>query len=117
MKFDTLHCLLCLCFLALSVEVADSFAAQGLSTQRSTVHELEARRNPFRRIRNLFRKPKVTANFPVDGKKVNLSAEKTEALSQKYQDIDDVGEKAYQVLMDLELVDTKWKSFDQIKKA
>lgn len=117
MKFDTLHCLLCLFFGALSIEIVESFAVQGLSTQRSTLHELEARWNPFRRIRNIFRKPKVTANFPVDGKKVNLSAEKSEALSQKYQDIDDVGEKAYQVVMDLELVDTKWRSFDKSKQA
>jgi hypothetical protein len=98
------------------IETVDAFATQRLSNDRYLVNPLEARRNPFRRIQNLFRKPKVTANFPVDGKKVKISAEKTEELSQKYKSIDDVGERAYQVVMDLELVDTKWRSFDNRKQ-
>ena len=115
MQSATLQILLCLCFLAL-LKFGDAFATHGLTAQRSTMHQLEARRNPFRRIKNLFRKPKVTANFPVEGKKVKMSAEKEEELFQKYKDIDDVEEKAYQVVMDLELVDTKWRSFDKSKQ-
>jgi hypothetical protein len=53
----------------------------------------------------------VTANFPVYGKKVKLSAEKTEELSRKYGDIDNVADLAYEVVKDLKLVDTKWRNF------
>ena len=45
----------------------------------------------------------------LNGKKVKLSMEKSQELSEKYQKIDSVGERAYQVVMDLELADTKWK--------
>jgi len=76
---------------------------------RSRNSALQARRNPFRAIRNLFRKPTVTANFPLNGKKIKLSTEKSEELSRKYQNITDVEEKAFQVLLDLELV-TKSKA-------
>ena len=47
---------------------------------------------------------------------MKMSAEKKEELFQKNKDIDDVEEKAYQVVMDLELVDTKWRSFDKSKQ-
>jgi hypothetical protein len=82
---------------------------------RSFSTALRAVPNPFRAIRNTFRKPKVTANFPVNGKKVKLTAEKTEQLTQKYADIEDVGDLAYEVIKDLELVDTKWRKYP--KKA
>lgn len=83
---------------------------QRMEGHRSTA--LNAVPNPFRAIKNVFRrKPKVTANFPVYGKKVKLTAEKTKELSRKYGRIEDVGDLAYEVIKDLELVDTKWKKF------
>jgi hypothetical protein len=65
---------------------------------------LEARRNPLRSIRNLFRRPKVTANFPLDGKKIKMSPEKSQELAEKYKNITNLEEKAYQILIDLGLV-------------
>jgi hypothetical protein len=76
---------------------------------------LHAVRNPFQAIRNVFRKPQVSANFPVNGKKVKLSAEEIEELSRKYGDIDDVGDLAFEVIKDLKLVDTKWRNFPKKK--
>jgi hypothetical protein len=87
-----------------------SFVVHQLSNGTSST-SLHAIQNPFQAIRNVFRKPKVTANFPVNGKKVKLSPKKTEELSKKYGDIDDVGDLAYEIIKDLKLVDTKWRNF------
>jgi hypothetical protein len=46
------------------------------------------------------------ANFPVNGKKVKLSAEKTEELSRRHGHIDDEREPADEVSKDFKLVDT-----------
>jgi hypothetical protein len=62
------------------------------------------KRNPIRALKDLFRKPKVTANFPLKRKKITLSAEKAEELSKKYEGINDVGERAFNMLLDLDLV-------------
>jgi hypothetical protein len=46
----------------------------------------------------------VTANFPLNGKKIKMSPEKSDELAAKYRNITNVEEKAFQVLIDLELV-------------
>jgi len=100
----------CSWFLVLSlITIVEPFLLHG--TRAISRTELQA--NPFRAIRNLLRKPNISANFPVNGKKVKISAEKSKELSQKYEEIDDIGEKAYQVVMDLELVDMKWRKYER----
>eukprot|EP00534_Pseudo-nitzschia_fraudulenta_P003871 CAMPEP_0201117588 /NCGR_PEP_ID=MMETSP0850-20130426/1561_1 /ASSEMBLY_ACC=CAM_ASM_000622 /TAXON_ID=183588 /ORGANISM="Pseudo-nitzschia fraudulenta, Strain WWA7" /LENGTH=116 /DNA_ID=CAMNT_0047382025 /DNA_START=89 /DNA_END=439 /DNA_ORIENTATION=+ len=46
----------------------------------------------------------VQSNFPVDGKKVKLSNGRAKDLAKKYQDIEDLGERAFEVLVDLNMV-------------
>jgi hypothetical protein len=84
------------------VETAHSFAVRLAGRSRHTA--LGVKRNPFRALKGLFRKPKIEANFPLNGKKIKLSVEKAEELSRKYEAIDDVGERAFNILLDLELV-------------
>lgn len=43
-------------------------------------------------------------NFPNEGQKVKLSNSRAKDLAKKYQDIDDLEERAFQVLTDLKMV-------------
>jgi len=63
-------------------------------------------KNPIKKIKKLFRgtSPKSESNFPADGKMVKLSSGRAKELAKKYADIDDVGERAYQMLIDLDMV-------------
>ncbi|KAG7338617.1 hypothetical protein IV203_029791 [Nitzschia inconspicua] len=114
MQFHPRHFIfIALCLM--TFEHGRSFICSHPRTDQNSNTALNALPNPFRAIRNRFRKPRVTANFPVNGKKVKLTPEKTEQLSKKYSNIQDVGDRAFEVIKDLELVDTKWKTFP--KKA
>jgi hypothetical protein len=74
------------------------------TTTTTTVFLAKKRRNPLRSIKNIFKKPKTSANFPLEGKKVKLTTERAAELAKKYETIETVEEHAYHVLLDLELV-------------
>jgi len=63
-------------------------------------------KNPIKKIKKLFRgtSSKTESNFPADGTMVKLSSGRAKELAKKYADIDDVGERAYQILVDLDMV-------------
>eukprot|EP00536_Pseudo-nitzschia_multiseries_P009048 jgi/Psemu1/306265/fgenesh1_kg.245_\ len=44
------------------------------------------------------------SNFPVSGKKIKMSNGRAKDLAKKYKDIDDIGERAFQILVDLKMV-------------
>ena len=44
------------------------------------------------------------SNLPIDRQQVKLSNSRAKDLAKKYKDIDDVGERAFQVLVDLKMV-------------
>mmetsp|Transcript_45237 Transcript_45237/g.110217 ORF Transcript_45237/g.110217 Transcript_45237/m.110217 type:complete len:122 (+) Transcript_45237:163-528(+) len=69
----------------------------------STTAIFSKRKKLAKHLKNIFKKPKTTANFDPE-KKVKLSNARAEELAKKYETMDSVEDKAFNVLLDLDLV-------------
>lgn len=73
------------------------------------------RERAMKKVKKVFRgdddKPvegaETQSNFPMDGKQVKLSDGRAKDLAKKYEDIDDLGERCFQILVDLKMVGKK----------
>mmetsp|Transcript_45235 Transcript_45235/g.110210 ORF Transcript_45235/g.110210 Transcript_45235/m.110210 type:complete len:122 (+) Transcript_45235:163-528(+) len=69
----------------------------------STTAIFSKRKKLAKSLKNIFKKPKTTANFDM-GKRVKLSSARAEELAKKYETMDSVEDKAFNVLIDLDIV-------------
>jgi hypothetical protein len=77
---------------------------QSIPSTTATFAERKVRRSPLQSLKNMFRKPKTTANFDLEGKKVKLSTQRAAELAKKYEAMDKIEDRAYNVLLDLDLI-------------
>ena len=69
----------------------------------STTAVFSKRKKLAQSLKNIFKKPKTTANFDTE-KKVKLSNARAAELAKKYETMDNIEDKAFNVLLDLDLV-------------
>jgi len=101
-------------FLLITVHVGHAFTQK--SPLRKSRHTQSAifgkRERAMKKVKRIFKgsdKPveveEGKSNFAFDGQKVKLSDGKAKDLARKYEDIDDLEEKTFQVLVDLKMVE------------
>mmetsp|Transcript_27948 Transcript_27948/g.75974 ORF Transcript_27948/g.75974 Transcript_27948/m.75974 type:complete len:116 (-) Transcript_27948:3062-3409(-) len=105
---------LCLALILASSHICHSFQPAIINpNSRAATTELYGKRARIvKTVKKIFRDtevgevavPEPDSNFPINGRKIKLSNDRAKDLAKKYEDIDDLGEKAFQILVDLKMV-------------
>lgn len=98
---------------SIAVYSGHAFTSQvQLSNSRKTSSAIFGKRDrALKKVKKIFKsddekvEPEETQSNFSDGQKVKLSNGRAKELAKKYKDIEDLGERTFQILVDLNMVD------------
>mmetsp|Transcript_20147 Transcript_20147/g.41515 ORF Transcript_20147/g.41515 Transcript_20147/m.41515 type:complete len:107 (+) Transcript_20147:180-500(+) len=97
---------ICLLLASIAVFSGHAFTSQSVNTRTTSSALFSKRKKLKNSVKKIFKTEveETPKKIEPPQTKVKLSSGKAKGLAKKYKDIDDVGERAYQILVDLKMV-------------